>query len=144
MDTDIDVFIESEETPSPAAFVGVRLLFEQQEERLSRFRPTSLLSRLNGGETIDDPWLARAIMMAIDAHELTDGYFNPMVLPALRQAGYDRTFAEIEGGVIAGSRVPDPKKVLRVSGTTVELLAGQLDLGGIVKGWTTDLAAESL
>ena len=38
MDTDIDIFIESE-TPTPtSAFVSARLLFEQQEERFSRFR----------------------------------------------------------------------------------------------------------
>jgi thiamine biosynthesis lipoprotein len=68
-----------------------------------------------------------------------------MVLPALARAGYDRSFKDIEaGGVIDSQRVPDPKKVLRLNGTAVELLAGQLDLGGIVKGWTADLAAEHL
>jgi thiamine biosynthesis lipoprotein len=68
-----------------------------------------------------------------------------MVLPALARAGYDRSFKDIEaGGVIESRRVPDPKKVLRLNGTAVELLAGQLDLGGIVKGWTADLAAEHL
>lgn len=145
MDTDIDVFIETSAPPPPGSFIGVRLLFEQQEERFSRFREQSLLSRLNGGEAIEDAWLARAVTMAIDAHQLTGGYFNPMVLPALRSAGYDRTFKEIQGGsAIEPQRVPDPAKVLKVSGLKVELLAGQLDLGGIVKGWTADLAAEHL
>lgn len=145
MNTDIDVFIEAPEPAPPAAFVSVRLLFEQQEQRFSRFRPESLLSRLNRGEIIEDAWLARAVTMAIDAHQVTGGFFNPMVLPALERAGYDRTFDDVEaGGTLASQRVPDPSHALRVSALTVELLAGRVDLGGIVKGWTADLAAESL
>ncbi|MBK8560008.1 FAD:protein FMN transferase [Candidatus Amarobacter glycogenicus] len=145
MDTDIDLFIETAGAPPPGAFIGVRLLFEQQEERFSRFREQSLLSRLNRGEVIEDAWLARVVAMAIDAHQLTGGYFNPMVLPALAKAGYDRTFKEIDAeGPLEPQRVPDPAKVIRVSGLSVELLAGQMDLGGIVKGWTADLAAEHL
>ena len=144
MDTDIDVFIDSESPTPTAAFLSARLMFEQQEERFSRFRETSLLSALNRGEVVESPWLARAISMAIDAFELTGGLFNPMVLPALRQAGYDRTFAGASGGVLESTRVPDPKRTIRVLDSRVELLAGQLDLGGIVKGWTADLVAESL
>ena len=143
MDTDIDIFVESESPPPTAAFVSARLLFEQQEERFSRFRESSLLSALNRGEAVDSPWLARAVSMAIDAFELTGGLFNPMVLPALRQAGYDRTFAGVTGGVLESTRVPDPKRTIRVTDSRVELLAGQVDLGGIVKGWTADLVAES-
>ena len=145
MDTDVDMFIEAPEPAPPGAFMGARLLFEQQEQRFSRFRPTSLLSRLNDGEVIDDPWFARAVSMAIDAFELTGGYFNPMVLPALERAGYDRTFPEVVGGgVLESQRVPDPKRVLQVNGMRVALLAGRLDFGGIVKGWSADLAAEHL
>lgn len=146
MDTDIDLFIEAPEPAPPGAFIGAKLLFEQQEQRFSRFRPESLLCRLNRGEVIEDPWFARAVSMAIDAFELTGGYFNPMILPALERAGYDRTFALVGpgSGEPEPQRVPDPKHVLRLSGTSVELLAGQIDLGGIVKGWTADLAAEHL
>ncbi|MGE0599461.1 MAG: FAD:protein FMN transferase [Dehalococcoidia bacterium] len=145
MNTDIDLFIESPAPAPPGAFIGAKLLFEQQEQRFSRFRENSLLMRLNRGEVIEDAWLARVVTMAIDAHQITGGYFNPMVLPALARAGYDRSFDDIHpGGVIESQRVPDPAKVLRVDGLRVELLAGQIDLGGIVKGWSADLAAESL
>ncbi len=145
MNTDIDLFIESPAPAPPGAFIGAKLMFEQQEQRFSRFRENSLLMRLNRGEVIEDAWLARVVMMAIDANQITGGYFNPMVLPALARAGYDRSFDDIQlGGVLESQRVPDPGKVLRVDGLRVELLAGQLDLGGIVKGWSADLAAESL
>ena len=145
MDTDIDMFVETPEPPPPGAFIGARLLFEQQEERFSRFRPQSLLCRLNRGEVIDDAWFARAVSMALDAFEITGGLFNPLVLPALERAGYDRTFQEVSAaGEVTAQRVPDPTRVLRIDGMAVELLAGQMDLGGIVKGWTADLAAEHL
>lgn len=145
MDTEIDLFLETPGSPPPGTFIGARLLFEQQEERFSRFRESSLLSRLNRGEVIDDPWFARAVAMALDAFDLTNGRFNPMILPALQAAGYDRSFAAVgTQGVIESQRVPAPRKVIRLDGLSVELLAGQLDLGGIVKGWTADLAAEQL
>lgn len=144
MDTDVDVFIESAEQPPSAVFLSARLLFEQQEERFSRFRDSSLLSRLNRGEVVESPWLARAFAMAIDAFELTNGVFNPMILPALHRAGYDRTFTDVAGGRLEPSRIPDPTRTVRLTDSEVELLAGQADLGGIVKGWTADLAVESL
>lgn len=143
MDTDIDVFIDTDGQPF-GAFAEARLTFEQQEERFSRFRASSFLSRLNRGETVDDGWLAEAVEMAIDAFETTGGLFNPMVLPALQVAGYDKTFREVAGGEISSRETPDPRDVLFIEGTKVRLTAGLVDLGGIAKGWTADLVAESL
>ena len=142
MDTDIDVEIAADERPH-AAFVSVRLLFEQQEQRFSRFRESSLLCRLNSGETVTDPTVAAACRLALEAFLFTDGLFNPMILPALRQAGYDRTFTEARkgGGSLGSSEVPDPTECLRIEGDAVTLAAGQLDFGGIIKGWSADLAA---
>lgn len=143
MDTDIDIFIEVETAPF-GAFAEARLVFEQQEERFSRFRETSVLSRLNAGETVDDEWLAEVVEMAIDAWETTQGLFNPMILPALRAAGYDRTFREVVGGREISEPAPSPKDCIALNGSEVWLRKGMLDLGGIVKGWTADIVAESL
>lgn len=143
MDTDVDIFIEAESMPF-GAFAEARLIFEQQEERFSRFREASLLSRLNNRETVNDEMLAEAVEMAIDAWETTGGLFNPMILPALRTAGYDRTFKEVTGGSEAAVPVPGPKDCIAINGSEVWLRKGQLDLGGIVKGWTADIVAESL
>ncbi len=141
MDTGIDVEIEAETRPH-GAFVSIRLLFEQQEQRFSRFREKSLLSRLNAGDAVDDPVFVEGCRLAIAACEFTGGLFNPMVLPALRRAGYDRTFSQVSGGnPVAGEAAPSPVRALRFEGDSVRLIEGQLDLGGIVKGWTADLAA---
>ncbi len=143
MNTDIDTIVVAE---SPMAWltISARLLFDQQEERFSRFRPTSLVSRLNAGETISDPWLGTACRMAIEAYEFTGGLFNPMVLQALVDAGYGSTFEEVSGGAPQAQGVPDPREALVMTGDSVRLREGRLDLGGIVKGWTADLAAEVL
>jgi thiamine biosynthesis lipoprotein len=143
MNTDIDVEIETA-VPPYGAFLSMKLLFEQQEQRFSRFRSNSLLSQLNGGQEVADPFVARACRMAVDAWECTGGLFNPMVLPALARAGYDRTFDEVSGGAPEPLLVPSPRDCLRMDGDRVRLLLGALDLGGIVKGWTADLAVESL
>lgn len=143
MNTDIDVVVGALEAPV-AAFVETRLLFERQEARFSRFREDSLLSRLNRGETIDDPWLDTALELAIDAHAQTGGLFNPMVLPALARAGYDRSFDLVAGGSPVGAEVPAPASCLERTRGAWQIVAGAVDLGGIVKGWTADLAVEHL
>ncbi|MEP7216970.1 MAG: FAD:protein FMN transferase, partial [Anaerolineaceae bacterium] len=145
MDTDIDVIIESEDSVRPfGAFSGVRLLFETQEQRFSRFRPTSLVSRLNGGERVDDPWLAAACRMALEAHAFTGGLFNPLILESLERAGYATTFEEVSGGDPQPVPAPSPTEALIVVGSVVSLHHGRLDLGGIIKGWTVDLAVDML
>ena len=143
MNTDIDIVIGAPEAPI-AAFVETRLLFEQQEARFSRFREESLLSRLNRGEAINDPWLDTALELAIEAHAQTGGLFNPMVLPALARAGYDRSFDLVTGGAPASVEVPSPSSCLDRAPDGWQLVAGAVDLGGIVKGWTADLAVEHL
>ncbi|MBA4179921.1 MAG: hypothetical protein C0506_04965 [Anaerolinea sp.] len=145
MDTDIDVIIDSPDAVRPfGLFAGVRLLFESQEERFSRFRPTSLVSRLNAGEAVDDPWLAAACRMALDAHAFTGGIFNPLILESLERAGYATTFRDVAGGEPQPIPPPSPAEALTVSGSVVTLREGRLDLGGIIKGWTVDLAVEML
>ncbi|MCC7366728.1 MAG: FAD:protein FMN transferase [Dehalococcoidia bacterium] len=141
MDTAIDVFVEAA-APRFDLPLSIRLLFERQEARYSRFRAESLVSRLNAGEAVVDAELARVVGMALEAHAFTGGLFNPMVLPALRAAGYDRTFAEVAHGAPRAQPVLDPREAIEIEGERVRLRAGGLDLGGIVKGWTVDLAVE--
>jgi len=82
--------------------------------------------------------------MAIEAHGFTGGLYNPMVLAALREAGYATTFDAVRGGSPRAQTVPDPANCLLFEGDGVRLADGALDLGGIVKGWTVDLAFELL
>jgi FAD:protein FMN transferase len=141
MNTSVDIIVEAPGMPPIDLFVSVQLLFEEQEQRFSRFRETSLLAALNRGEEVADARFALACRMALEAHEFTAGLFNPMVLPALTEAGYDRSFETVTaGGALRSQAIEDPRECIALQGDRVSLTTGQLDLGGIIKGWTVDLA----
>src|SRR5437588_5512912 len=79
----------------------------------SRFRDDSELTALNRGDgtpTRVSPLLARALRVALDAAEWTDGLVDPTVGAALEDLGYDRTFTLV---------APDaPDVVVRVRDVT--------------------------
>lgn len=122
------------------------------EERWSRFRPESELSRINRGAgrrtlvTFDTFALVEA---AVDAWCLTAGRFDPTVLPALIAAGYDRTFEEVPTDI--GRRRP-PCPAPGCAGIELDRGLGMvtlppgvtLDLGGLAKGHTADLVTAAM
>lgn len=142
MDTDVDVEVEC--SARPLALRTIRDLFEEQEQRFSRFRPTSVLSGLNRGEPVVDATFSEVCRLALECWRTTGGLFNPLILGALEAAGYDRTFGSLTGGEPRHTLVPTPDEALVITGDTVRLAAGKLDLGGIVKGWTVGRAVALL
>ena len=127
---------------TPSEQVAVERLFAALEASLSRFRPTSDLERLNrspAGTVIVSPLLATALDDALRAAQATDGLCDPTIAAALRSAGYDRTFAEIEPGPL-GDAVPAGRwREIRLSGLLVQRPVGlRLDLNGVVKGRAVD------
>lgn len=120
------------------------------ERELSRFDPASDLSRLNaaGGRwTPIGRRLLEALGLALRAREETGGRFDPTVLPALRAAGYDRSFELLE------EREARPADDWR-AGTAIELdlrngrarlePGSSVDLGGIGKGYAAGRALDSM
>ncbi|MCU0270610.1 MAG: FAD:protein FMN transferase [Acidimicrobiales bacterium] len=123
------------------------------EQRWSRFRPDSELSRLNdaGGLPVVVAADTFALLVsAVEAWHLTAGLFDPTVLPSLLAVGYDRSFEELRGARLpartAHPATPAPGCAgleLDPATCTVRLPAGiRLDLGGIGKGRAADLAAQ--
>ncbi len=110
------------------------------ERVLSRFDPSSDLSRLNGAAGLwvaVDERLVEALEAACHRRADTGGLFDPTILPALRAAGYDASFETLTerteaplGDWHAGAEID------------VDALAGRariergaaVDLGGIGKG----------
>jgi thiamine biosynthesis lipoprotein len=91
------------------------------------------------------------VQLAITAWHLTDGWFDPTILPMLLAAGYDRSFERIAGRTrwneTSTSGAPGCAGIeLDSSRSTVRLPAGiAFDLGGIGKGRAADLiAAEAM
>ena len=145
MGTEVEVLLEAEPRADVTRALGrVEPEFGRLEALLSRFRPDSELARLNAAGALDPgDELLELVDLALDARERTGGRFDPTVHDALVAAGYDRTFAELDGSAGAG---PAPAGGdVRIVGRRIELEPGvRLDLGGIAKGWAVDRAVAAL
>lgn len=137
------------------ALAAARSFIEGAERRFSRFLPESELSALNAsaGDWQDISKDLLEILLACAAfHGETDGLFDPAILPALKNAGYDKSMVEIRAtGVSPRSGVPQPPRSrfgeIKIDSTRqrVRLAPGmQIDLGGIAKGWIVERAARLL
>lgn len=131
-----------------------RKLAESLENSWSRFIPSSDIARLNTARgravriSTETEVLIRYLVAAAD---VTDGLFDPFVLPALVKAGYDTSLA----GDGRKSCIPMPTTmkpsasdivIESIDGTTFCRLLGAatLDPGGLGKGLAADIIAERL
>ncbi len=149
MGTEIRLLTDGGADPAAVAraVVHVRAIFAREEARFSRFRDDSELSSVNrsaGGWLPVSAPFAEVVGLALDGAAATGGAFDPTVLPAMVAAGYDRDFCLIDTDVERGtsSAVCGRWREMAVEDDHIFLPAGiGLDLGGLVKGWTADLAA---
>ena len=120
----------------------------QMHDRLTRFTPTSELSRFNAsaGQWTEVSALLEALLReSLRADEMTGGLVNIAVLPALLAAGYTRTFSEGPTSVTISAPPPALPDVLEVRAGAARLRQGAaVDLGGIAKGWLADRLAADL
>jgi thiamine biosynthesis lipoprotein len=158
MGTTIELLLEADdEEQAQSAFRAVEEEFERLEAMLSRFRPDSELSQLNrDGRILAPPDLERVVGLALEARERTSGRFDPTVYDALTQAGYDRSFEQVEPDAAADAAADaedDSRQGARCGGlVTIDPATGwieiepgfHIDLGGIGKGYAVDRAIEIL
>lgn len=133
----------------PIAVQAALTVVATLERRWSRFRPGSEISRINeaNGPAVARPSTARILEIAMAGRSLTGGWFDPSRGLDLDAAGYHP-----DGGWSAD--VPGPPPVHDVhtneivvdgdSGLVVVPAGAAIDLGGIAKGWTADVAASLL
>lgn len=125
---------------------AVEDLFAEWEGELSRFRPTSGLSRVNamgGAPAPAGPLLRRVVRGALAAAAATDGVFDPLLGRQLEEVGYDVTFDRIASPPLSDAPATPGGAWRRVevddAAGTITLPAGaRLDLGGIAKGMAVD------
>ena len=142
MGTMIDV-----SAPDERGMAATRALFESVEASCSRFLLDSELTRVN-----DDPGthiplsatMASALQAADHARSISGGLVDAGVGSSVHAWGYDRTFA----AVAERDRHREPERVAEtewsLNGATLFRVPGtRIDLGGIAKGWTCDLAVEA-
>jgi FAD:protein FMN transferase len=122
------------------------------ERRLTRFDPRSELSCFNadaGTRVRVSALLGELLRTCLDAYELTAGLVNAACLPALIDAGYDRSITRLRrhpaprARSAPGAAVPSLPAVLEVGDGWARLAPGcAIDLGGVGKGWLADTLCE--
>ncbi|MFC4563946.1 FAD:protein FMN transferase [Nocardiopsis mangrovi] len=127
------------------------------ERTFSRFTAGSDTARVNSAEgrpTEVAPMFAAALAEACAHSERTGGLFDPFLAADMERIGYDRDFALIApDGVAASGHAAAPPPPTRGAprveidhvNRTVALSPGlRVDLGGFVKGWSVQQAADAL
>jgi len=149
----------------------VKALVNLAETTLSRFSPTSEISRLNQSNQAWTPVTALTYDLLVDAAEAyraTGGLFNPFLAEKMRTIGYDQSFetltpAKVAQGVNAQQTIvkrSDPGAAQKESMLDaplpeplefdfavqrIKLATGAaIDAGGIAKGWIAQRAANQL
>ena len=120
------------------------------EAQLTRFKPDSDLMQLNAraGEWVQvSQTLLDNVLAAKQAARITDGLYNPLVLPAMIASGYDRSFEQMDD-VKTQPAVQTPSwRAIDIKASTRQVRIpadAALDLGGIGKGWTAQHIADQL
>jgi thiamine biosynthesis lipoprotein len=123
--------------------------FEGWEDALSRFRPESELTRLNqaAGEAVKvSETLWEVFMAANKAYQESGGLVTPLVLGALVEAGYERSFDLLSRDQTVGVKEKIMVRALEEverwpESHTLRLPIGeQIEFGGVAKGWAAHQA----
>ena len=121
------------------------------EATFSRFQPDSELTLVNQRAGMRTEVSAEFIALAMVAKkwsEQTNGLYNPFVLPALQQAGYQGSWPEVANVTQAtnyADRTVSNARDLQIGDDWIELPPNTaLDFGGIGKGYLADQLAEQL
>jgi thiamine biosynthesis lipoprotein len=142
-----DVLCEVIFPPSLATFAETSLdnaftMFREFETRFSRFRRDNELWTFNHStESVLSPELFDILERILSFHRLTEGIFDPSILPALEETGYTSTPYQNH------TRRTSSLSTLVLDRTTLTArkpLDLILDLGGIGKGYIVDQVAASL
>ncbi|NOG35348.1 MAG: FAD:protein FMN transferase [Chloroflexi bacterium] len=136
-------------------FAEAAAIFAGNEQIFSRFLPDSELSQVNrqaGKWTAVSQNMWDVLLHALYWAEMTNGLFDPTLLPALQAAGYDRTFTALS----ATAAQPTPTCADAPTGQWRQIRLDEkahsiwlppdarLDLGGLVKGYTARQVADLL
>ena len=146
--------IDSPSPEAPELLAQVPNWFEEWEQILSRFRAESELTQLNnsaGWPMQVSQILWDVFQSAQDAEKASDGLVRATILQALVNAGYDRSFDQMQ---------PENKQLTISTWNMVSSLAEvssdetnrsiclpadvHLDFGGVAKGWAAQQAAKRL
>ncbi|MCS7061944.1 MAG: FAD:protein FMN transferase [Anaerolineae bacterium] len=159
MGCQMQAIVDAHTSDAEEALQNVPVWFEIWEQCLSRFRPTSELSRLNAqaGRWVGVSQTVWAVLQAaLETAEQSGGLVIPTVWSAMQAIGYTRPFDQMIGDVEVrmNEALSEEPANGRAGWRAIRLDAAnrsvwlppntQLDLGGIAKGWCADQAARRL
>ena len=160
-----EVTVEASGSEAEALLKAAAARVTEVSQALTRFDPTSELSRINADRRARveaSPLMIRFVETAIEAAGMTDGLVDPTLLPELESAGYSRSMSgngtdhwtpgiaraesDTEDGA-SGPALGDRWGTISVEPGNGTLNRGpgvRLDAGGIGKGLASDLVAEMM
>ena len=152
MNTDILLAAEGPADEVEAGFEAARAYIEAGERRFTRFSEDSELSQLNrsaGSWFKASPDLFEVVLEAMQLHRQTYGLFDPSILDALEQAGYDRSMDRIRANGAGPALLSVQVRYTRFTDIRLDTDDERIwlppdlriDLGGIAKGWIAEQAA---
>ncbi|QQS59598.1 FAD:protein FMN transferase [Candidatus Peregrinibacteria bacterium] len=121
---------------------GAQHIFITKEQKFSRFLPQSLLSQLNREKTLCfDSDFFEVMRLCQKMHKKTKGTFNPLL--SVRRLGYAKSW-DFTGTMEMGDYNTNIDEIF-LNDSEIRIADDQeLDLGGILKGWTVDKVKEFL
>jgi thiamine biosynthesis lipoprotein ApbE len=130
-----------------AEVAGIEALFRERDERFSRFRAESELSRVNaahGRFVRISADFGAMVRRALRAARSTEGLVDPTLGDAIEAVGYDRDFDELSPLARPAQRGEAGRwRSLRLYDGWLSRTPGlRLDLNGVAKGQTVDDALE--
>ena len=148
--SEIEIYLQSDTRNSfDEDLMAFEFLINTFEKRFSRFIDDSELSLLNRS---DKPFKASSelinlLLLAKHFYQKTDGIFDPTILKALENQGYDKSFTakdfnkrEIKKGKLS-EKIDFNQVIINAENKLVTLASDiKVDLGGIGKGYIVDTA----
>lgn len=150
--TDIVITINDTSAVSDALFVEIWSIIKQFENRFSRFKTTSEITKVNNTPSefvqVSTEFIA-LVKSAVTYSNSTDGVYNPLVLGNVQRAGYKGSWPNVEQHDerldFSDRAQIRPASSIIIHGTSVQIPSGSaLDFGGIGKGFLLDKIADFL
>jgi thiamine biosynthesis lipoprotein len=152
MNTQIEMMLHCSETNKQYIQSFALQWFETAEARFSRFKAASELNHLNrlaGENCMVSDMMLEVVNLAEMYRQNTEGSYEPLLLNALIQAGYDQSFENLNGnnGRIDSENKPSftgESKPIIINNImkSIQIPAqAKMDLGGIVKSWAVQRLA---
>ena len=148
------IFVAVESPLPPTELNNVSNWFEEWEESLSRFRPNSELSKVNRVASMPtevSQTFADVFETALSAEQNSEGLVTPVLLDAINELGYDRSFdlLPLQSDIFhpqVFSAQPHLDEVSWEATTRTFCLPPNMQLvfGGTAKGWAALQAAQRL